>query len=155
MSTNSAHQVIKLNPALKDLDSLVGKWKIAGSHPMLPAPVRGQASFEWLEDGAFLAWRTTFERPGPPSATAVIGRDEALAAYRILYSDERGVSRIYEMSFADSQWTFWRNSPGFSQRMTFTISHDGNTLTGHGEKTTDGKIWEDDLDVTYTRIAQV
>jgi hypothetical protein len=146
---------MKLNPALKNLDSLVGRWKMAGSHPMLPAPVYGQASFEWIEEGAFLAWRTDYDPGGPPSAIAVIGRDESLAAYSILYFDVRGVSRIYEMSLEHGEWTFWRNSPGFSQRMTFTISADGNILTGHGEKMTDGKVWDDDLDVTYTRLAQV
>jgi hypothetical protein len=152
MNTNQAHPATKLNPALKDLDSLVGKWKMAGSHPMLPAPVHGQASFEWVEGGAFLACRTLYDRPGPPSAIAIIGRDEAEATYSILYYDERGVSRIYAMSMEKGEWKFWRNSPSFSQHVTFTFSADGSTLTGHGEKSTDGQAWDDDLDVTYTRV---
>jgi hypothetical protein len=155
MSIKSEQQVTKLNPALKDLDRLVGKWIMAGSHPMLPAPVRGQASFEWIEDGGFLAWRTDYERPGPPRAVAIIGRDESAPTYSILYFDVRGVSRIYEMTLEDGTWSFWRNSPGFAQRMTFIISKDGSALTGHGEKTTDGKLWDDDLNVTYTRVSKV
>ena len=69
----------------------------------------------------------------------------------MLYSDERGVARIYQMSLEGGVWKMWRDSPGFSQRVTGTISGDGNTITWHGELSYDGSHWEQDLDVTYTR----
>jgi len=69
----------------------------------------------------------------------------------MLYSDERGVARIYQMSLEGGVWKMWRDSPGFSQRVTGTISSDGNTITCHGELSYDGSNWEQDLDVTYTR----
>jgi len=69
----------------------------------------------------------------------------------MLYSDERGVARIYQMSLEGGVWKMWRDSPGFSQRVTGTISSDGNTITWHGELSYDGSNWEQDLDVTYTR----
>ncbi len=36
--------------------------------------------------------------------------------------------------------------------MTWITWADGSTLTGHGEKSTDGRVWDDDLDLTYTRV---
>ena len=46
------------NPSLKQLEILVGDWNMELSNAsFLPNPsdiVKGHASFEWLEDGAFL-----------------------------------------------------------------------------------------------------
>ncbi len=69
----------------------------------------------------------------------------------MLYSDQRGVARIYQMSLQGGIWKMWRESPGFSQRLTGSFSDDGNTITVHGELSRDGANWERDLDVTYTR----
>jgi hypothetical protein len=68
-----------------------------------------------------------------------------------LYADERGVARIYQVSLEGGVWKMWRDSPGFSQRMTGTFSEDGDTITVHGELSRDASHWEQDLDVTYTR----
>jgi hypothetical protein len=59
--------------------------------------------------------------------------------------------RIYQMSLEGGEWSIWRDSSGFSQRITGTISSDENTMTRHGELSRDGEHWEQDLDVTYTR----
>ena len=69
----------------------------------------------------------------------------------MLYTDERGVARIYQMSLEGGIWKMWRDSPDFSQRMTGTFSDDGNTITWKGEMSRDGAAWEGDLNVTYTR----
>ena len=69
----------------------------------------------------------------------------------MLYADERGVARIYQMSLEGGVWKMWRDSQAFSQRMTGTFSADGNTILVHGELSRDGSHWEQDLDVTYTR----
>jgi alkanesulfonate monooxygenase SsuD/methylene tetrahydromethanopterin reductase-like flavin-dependent oxidoreductase (luciferase family) len=37
-------------------------------------------------------------QPGPPSALSVIGHDDAVQTCCMLYADERGVARIYQMS---------------------------------------------------------
>jgi hypothetical protein len=47
---------------------------------------------------------------------------------------------------------WWRNAPDFSQRFTGTIVDDGRTMIGKGELSKDGKAWEKDLDLTYTRV---
>jgi hypothetical protein len=73
MSNQSNSSYPKPNPALKDLEFLVGEWELQGAHPHLPNPVRGRASFEWLEGGAFLAWKTEMGQTGIPSGTTING----------------------------------------------------------------------------------
>ncbi len=124
---------------------------MVGTHPGLPSVAHGRSSFEWLKEGALLVWQFDWELPLPPSALSVIGHDDSVEMCSMLYTDERGVARIYQMSLEDGVWKMWRDSPGFSQRMTGTVSHDGNTITVHGESSHSGLSWEQDLDVTYTR----
>jgi hypothetical protein len=50
-----------------------------------------------------------------------------------LYSDERGVCRVYEMTIGNGEWTLWREGEPFSERFTATFSHDWNTITGRWE----------------------
>ena len=137
--------------SLKQFDSLIGEWNMVGVHPALPSPVRGHSSFEWLREGALLLWRFEWEPGGPPTALSVIGHDDTVDPCTMLYSDERGVARIYQMSLEGGVWKMWRDSPDFSQRMTGTFSDDGNIITWHGEMSHDGSTWEPDLSVTHTR----
>src|SRR5262245_32063962 len=124
---------------------------MVGTHPGLPATAHGHSSFEWLREGALLGWHFDWEPGGPPTAFSVIGYDDTVEPCYMLYSDERGVSRIYQMSLEGGLWKMWRDSPDFSQRMTGTFSDDGNTITCRGELSRDGSTWEPDLSVTYTR----
>jgi len=137
--------------SLKQFEILVGEWEMVGTHPQLPAALRGTSTFEWMREGAFLIWHFDWEPSSVPSAISVIGHDDTVETCTTLYSDERGVARIYQMSLDAGVWKTWRDSPGFSQRVTATFSDDGNTITGHGELSHDGSNWEGDLDVTYTR----
>ena len=139
--------------SLKQFASLVGEWTTMGTHPAMPSAVHGHSSFSWLKDETLLLWRFEWDEPLPPNALSVIGRDDGVDSEvcTVLYADERGVTRIYQMSLDGGVWKMWRDSPGFSQRMTGTFSADGNTLTCHGELSRDGAPWEQDLNVTYTR----
>lgn len=144
------------NPALKDLEVLVGNWKMELSNasflPRSSDTVTGFVSFEWLEDGAFLVMYMGNRPPSTPDAIWLIGRDESTHHYLVLYYDTRKVSRVYEMSFSDDTWKMWRNSLGFSQRFEGKFSNDGNIITAHWEKSSDGATWEHDFDVTYTKV---
>jgi hypothetical protein len=145
----------KPNPALKSLDVLVGEWNTEMSNMSFlsdpSAKVRGQDRFEWLEGGAFLISYSSVEQSDFPSSVRVIGRDDSVETYNMLYFDSRGVSRIYHMSLEDGTWKMWRNAPGFSQRFTGTFSDDGKTITARWEKSSDGATWEHDFDLTYQR----
>jgi hypothetical protein len=59
---------------------------------------------------------------------------------------------VYEMSLRDNVWKLWRDSPGFSQRLTGTFSEDGKTITGRWEKSSDGSNREHDFDLTYAKV---
>lgn len=153
MEAKSEHEASIPNPALKAFEVLVGKWKAAGTHPEVPNTIlQGHSSFEWIEGGAFLLWNSAIDYEGFPKGIAIFGSDDATGEYVMLYFDERKVSRKYEVSFHENILKWWRNSPGFSQRYTWTLAGDGNSIVGKGELSKDGTNWEKDLDLTYTRI---
>jgi hypothetical protein len=144
------------NPSLEHLKILVGDWDMELSNasflPRSSDAVKGHASFEWLQDGAFLIMYMGNKPPGAPDAMWLISRDESTSNYTVLYYDTRKVSRVYEMSFSDGAWKIWRNSPGYSQRFEGKVSDDGNIITAYWEKSSDGSTWGHDFDVTYTRV---
>jgi hypothetical protein len=153
MKKNSANEASIPNPALKPFDVLVGEWKTAGTHPLVPdTTLQGHSSFKWIEGGAFLQWDSEVDYEGFPKGIAIFGSDDGTGEYFMLYFDNRKVSRKYEVSFKDHVLKWWRNAPGFSQRYTWTITDNGDTIIGKGELCKDGTTWERDLDLTYTRV---
>lgn len=124
---------------------------MVGTHPAFPSAAHGNSTFEWLAEDALLIWRFDWKHPGPPSAVSVIGRDDSADTCSVLYSDERGVGRMYQMKLEGGVWKMWRESTGFSQRMTGTFSADGKTIRVHGQLSRNGSDWEQDLDVTYSK----
>jgi len=71
----------------------------------------------------------------------------------MLYFDERGVSRKYDVEATPAGWLWSRNAPDFAQRFTLTLSPDGREIVGKGEMSRNGGPWEPDLELTYTRVA--
>jgi hypothetical protein len=69
----------------------------------------------------------------------------------VLYFDERGVSRKYDVTVTGNQVVWRRDEAGFAQRSTMTLDDGGNTIVGKGEMSRDGGAWEDDLMLTYVR----
>jgi hypothetical protein len=147
------NEAAKPNPALKPLSVLVGSWSTVGTHPLVPGTTfHGRTSFAWMAGGAFLIMQSEIDEPEIPSGIAVFGTDDTTAECSMLYFDERGVSRRYEVSLQDNVWKLWRNAPGFSQRSATTIARDGRTMVTRGEYLRDGTSWEPDLELTYTRV---
>lgn len=143
------------NPALDPLKPLVGEWKTTGTHPLLPGKLlEGHASFNWIEGGAFLIWHSKINEKGFPTGTAIFGSDNATGEVFMLYFDERQVSRKYEVSIQDNIVKWWRNVPNFSQRYSWTLTDNNNSIVGKGELCEDGRNWKKDLDLTFTRMAK-
>lgn len=144
------------NLALDQLAPFIGEWTIeitSMSFREDPSAIeRGHSSFAWLEGGAFLIQHSEISASDFPRSVAVMGPDEEAATYAMLYSDSRGVSRIYRMTFSGGIWTLWREFPGFSQRFHGTFSEDGKIITARWERSSDGSNWERDFDLTYTKI---
>ena len=147
------HKAQLPNPALIQLGNLVGEWETASTHPQLPDKVlAGKASFSWIEGGAFLRGYSEVDEKGFPAGIAIFGSDDATGELFMLYFDERKVSRKYEVSIKNNVLKWWRNAPGFSQRYSWTIGDEGNTIIGKGELSKDDTTWERDLDQTFTRV---
>lgn len=153
--TQAAPQSPEPNLKLKErLSTLVGVWCTEITMPLASSTIiRGQTSFDWLEEGSFVVERGRVEHSSFPTSVAIIGGDDSTETYSMLYFDSRGVSRIYEMSLSNEAWKLWREAPGFSQRFTGTFSDDGNTIAGFWEKSSDGSIWERDFDLIYRKGA--
>jgi hypothetical protein len=154
MSQDSKSQPPQPTHSLEAYEIFIGEWEMVGTHPYLPASITGHASFEWLKKDALLAWHSIWEPGKVPSGYSVLGHDDAEEGCTILYTDDRGVARIYKTSLEGKVWKMWRDSADFAQRMTGTFSDDGQSLKVQGEMSRDGgTTWEQDLGVVYTRKA--
>jgi hypothetical protein len=139
--------------ALKKLEPLLGEWALEARSPDgEPWPAEARASFEWHESGAHLVARSTADMPEAPDSISIIGCDAANGTYFQLYSDDRGVCRVYEMNIDDREWKLWREGDPFPQRFTATISEDGDTISGRWEKAEDGVNYTTDFYLTYSRV---
>ena len=153
MNQDSMREASIPNLALQPFSVLIGSWATTGTHGLVPDTIlHGHTSFEWLEGGAFLMMRSEIDDPRFPTGIAILASDDSKGEYYMLTFDERGVSRKYEVTLRDNVWKWWRNAPGFSQRYEGTIVDGGETIIGKGELSKDGVTWEQDLDLTYTRV---
>jgi hypothetical protein len=131
---------------LAALAVFIGTWDVELVLPTDPSnAVRAQASFAWLEEGAFVLERLLDSR-------WIIGPDETTGAYCVLYHDARGVSRVYQMSLRDDIWKLWRDAPGFAQRFEGRFGEGATTITARWEKCQDGATWEHDFDLRFAKV---
>ncbi len=143
-----------VNPALSPLEFLVGEWRTTGTHPDLPGEeLHGRTSFDWHEGGAFLAMRSEVDHPQIPAGLAFIGSDDGLGKFTMIYFDERGISRLLEVTVGDRTATWRRDNAEFSQSVTITAGDDGDTLVSKGRMSERGGEWVDDLSQVFTRIS--
>lgn len=148
------HRAAKPNPALEALTPLVGEWRTLGKHPALPGKTfHGSTSFAWIEGGAFLIMRSKIDEPEIPDGLAIFGSDDARGEHFMLYFDERGVSRKYDVKLSPRRLVWSRSDPAFAQTFTLDFASDGKTLSGRGEMSKDGAAWEPDLELTYTKAS--
>ncbi len=153
MTSTVGSEALVPNPALRSFEALVGEWRTTGTHPQLPGTTfHGRTTFAWHEGGAFLIMHSEIDEPEIPSGVAIFGSDDATPRYFMLYFDERGVSRKYDVTMTGNVLTWRREEPSFSQRATITIDEGGTRMIMKGEMSRDGGDWEDDLSLTYERI---
>jgi len=142
------------NSELEKLDVLVGDWTLrlwnAWFLDSLDTEVHGSATIEWLGD-AFVVMRSKFG--GDPGWDFVFGRSDANDAYVALYHDERGVCRLFQMTFGDGHWILTREDPDFHQRLVTEVS--GDRITGRAEASDDaGRTWRKDFDLAFERVGE-
>lgn len=141
------------NQALDRLDRLIGDWDLTMSNAWWwhdpEDQLGGRASFEWLDD-IFVVSRLHMGEQ--PPAVGVIGYSDPRGHYQMLYHDDRGVARVFEMDFTDSRWTLLREDADFYQRFQADLSDD--RITGAWEASEDeGRSWRKDFDLVFARVA--
>jgi hypothetical protein len=138
---------------LRELEPLLGEWKVE----MVPPggePMEGSARtvFEWHDSRAHLVQRVSIDVPEAPSGVSIIGCDGAKGTYFQLYTDDRGVCRVYEMSIGDGEWRLWRDGEPFAQRFVGRFEDDGRTIRGRWELAEDGSSFRTDFDLIYSKL---
>ena len=138
--------------ALAELEPLIGEWTLEATPPGgEPWPGEAGATFEWHDSRAFVVERSWVEMPEAPDAVCIIGCDAAKGTYYQLYSDDRGVCRVYEMSIGNGELKLWREGPPFAHRFTARLE-DGDTIVGRWEYAEDGISFQTDFDLVFNRV---
>jgi hypothetical protein len=142
--------------ALRELEPLIGEWRLEAIAPSgQPWPGEARATMEWHDSGAHVIARSTAEMPEAPDAISIMGCDAANGTYYQLYSDDRGVCRVYEMSIGDGEWRLWREGEPFAQRFTGRLEDGGDTIVGRWEMAEDGRNYETDFDLIYRKVKAI
>ena len=139
------------NDELQALDVLLGDWDVTLSGAWfldgLETEQHGTATFEWLGD-AFVVMTSIME--GQPTWDFAFGRRDATDTFHALYHDQRGVSRLFDMTFGDGRWTLTRSDPDFHQRWLANV--EDNRIVGRWEASEDeGSTWRRDFDLVFER----
>ena len=136
------------------LEPLVGEWRLDAPAFSLPGGALARTTFEWTLGGAFLLERDEVPLDDAPDGLKVIAATDE--GYALHHFDQRGVVRLYEMTFTGREWTLERHRADFSelpfhQRWTSTVEAD--LISGRWEKSADGRAWELDFELFYHRMA--
>lgn len=107
----------------------------------------GSAKCEWLGD-SFIRLEVEFD--GEPTWEFMFGRSDAKDQFVVLYSDERGVQRVFDLTIDDDTWMMSRADPDFHQRLLGRI--EGNRMIGQTDASEDqGTTWRKDFDLIFER----
>ncbi len=143
--------------AIGRLQALIGEWRVEVAFPDGPLLTGASTVFEWILDGRYVSQRTSVPDPGAPDSLALISVDPVSGDYTQHYFDSRGVTRVYEMTLSDSEWTLSREQADFSplafaQRFVANISEERATIDGRWEKRSGAGDWQLDFQLTYQRV---
>jgi hypothetical protein len=115
----------RMNDAMRRLDVLAGTWDVTMTHAWfldsLDTEIQGSATFVWLAD-AFLVMRSRWSDDS--TWELALGRNDARDESVAFYHDDRGVYRVFDMTFGDGDWTLLRQDPDFHQRLVMRVQSD-------------------------------
>lgn len=141
------------NKALAALEPLIGQWEYtmynAWFLESMDTQVKGFTTIERLHDGPVVIKDSNADKK--PDGLMIISYSDPQEKYEMLYYDQRGVARIFNVDFDGKKMVFWREDKDFHQRMTMTIADEG--LHTVAEASDDqGKTWRKDLEMSYKRL---
>ncbi|HEX7134092.1 MAG TPA: hypothetical protein VF228_16060 [Iamia sp.] len=135
---------------MEALDVLVGTWRTTMANAWFDLPPEADepttTTTSWIgESFVLVQWST----PGGGN-TFCLGRSSANDNYWALYHDDRGVDRLFAMTFGAGEWTLSREDPDFHQRFVATVEPD--RIAGRWEASDDaGATWRKDFDLILER----
>jgi hypothetical protein len=135
----------------KVADIFLGDWTLTVTNQWwLEDPttvISGNASCEWLGD-SFLRLHAGFE--GVPAWEFIFGRSDARDQNVVLYHDERGVQRVFNLTVEDDTWEMSRTDPDFHQRFVGRV--EGQRIVAQTDASDDaGDTWRKDFDIIFER----
>ncbi|MDT3695392.1 MAG: hypothetical protein ROY99_03300 [Ignavibacterium sp.] len=141
------------NKKFTALEPLIGQWEYTMYNcwflESMDTKIKGSTTIEWLYD-TFLTIRT-IKADKKPSDIWVIGYSDAQQKYQMFYHDQRGVARIFNMTFDGKTIIFLREDEDFYQRITIKI--ETSRLHSIAEASKDkGKTWRKDLEMSLVKI---
>ncbi|WP_232660564.1 hypothetical protein [Pseudonocardia sp. TRM90224] len=143
------------NAEMTELAGLVGEWTTTISDAWFLEPpgteVPGRATIGWLGE-SFLSVRAEFGdgQHVHSEMSLVLGRSDSNDRFHALYQDDRGVCRLFAMTFDGARWTMVREDPDFHQRFIADVEPD--RIRGRWEASEDaGGTWRKDYDLTFER----
>ncbi len=143
---------------LAKLDAFIGEWSVEMVAPWAQqSDVRGRTTFTWLLGRRYLEERSEVPIPEAPDNMAIVAPAAEGDGFTQHYFDDRGVVRLYAMTFDGEEWTLLRAAADFSplsfyQRFVGRFTDGGNTIRGRWETSDDGAAWELDFELIYTRV---
>jgi hypothetical protein len=117
------------SPALRNLDRLIGTWKVTGG-------AEGTVTYEWMEGGFFLLQRVDLEHDGRQvRGIEIIGHDrpfgeEPSEDIRSRFYGSTGDTLDYVYELDADTLTIWGGEKGSPAYFSGTFSPDGDTMTG-------------------------
>ncbi|MCC7357596.1 DUF1579 family protein [Candidatus Uhrbacteria bacterium] len=141
------------NKALAKLEPLLGEWEYTMYNSWflesMETKIKGSTVIERLHDSFVVIRNTSADKK--PEDIWVIGYSDPQDKYQMFYHDQRGVARIFNMTFNGKRLLFWREDKDFYQRITIDITVDG--LHSVAEASEDkGKTWRKDLEMAHKKI---
>jgi hypothetical protein len=150
-----------MNDALRQLEPLAGDWDVTLTHAWfldsLETEIHGTATGEWYAD-AFLLLGGEFPGRTPDEGGSAwwmaFSRNDPRDRFVALYHDDRGVSRVFDMTFDGDEWTLLREDRDFHQRLVMRLGDD--RMEWRADASDDaGGTWRKDLDYIFRRRSAV
>lgn len=141
------------NNALSALEPFIGEWEYTMYNcwflESMDTTVKGYTTIERLHDSLVVIRSSDADKK--PEDVRVIGYSDPQEKYQMFYTDQRGVSRIFNASFDGQKIVFQREDNDMHQRVTLEITPDG--LHSVAEASEDqGTTWRKDLEMAYVKI---
>jgi len=128
------------NPALRQLDKMVGTWELKGRDFETGGPITGRMSFEWLDGGFFLLQRVDIDHVGQRvKGIEVIGYERKFGAEEASpdctshFFDNMGNSLDYVYDVTDDSITIWGGERGSPAHFKGRFSEDRRKISGAWE----------------------